>query len=219
MITLSLNIPEQSGRKFYTKQRPLQGVTRVLNEVLFPDFDSVEVARRMCKNDIVKMSVLLCDWKYKGDVARHEGTLLHKMAENFCSGKEVSPTTNRETLLLEYLKDTIGDIYSYDELYSELPVYKERLTVELGGTTYTFTDVVGIPDLVTAKNGKITIYDFKRTSGDISKAYGYLKDNVTPDSKLNRYHFQLLMYKAILGAECDLVIVSVDEDKVTVYKF
>jgi hypothetical protein len=212
--------------------RTVNSVSSVLKNYV-PEFPAVIVAKAIGRRDNRDYKEILAEWEHKRDFASNYGNMVHYGIENeialkYLPEKEVKDLTINEEIfgdkleeIKEKAKDRVAKLLAYvDSLVADghqiIDTEVKMVDKVLG--------VAGTLDLLTLKDNKLYIIDWKSNDKDItSDSYNnYLKApfNTLPSTTLNKYAIQLSLYQKLLSRVvpievADRIVVHIREEVVT----
>ena len=181
--------------KYFIDGIPVPSASSLIRK-FFPEFDAFGAARKLRpSNPLYGMSVdeIVTKWNEKGKEAADKGTILHEQIENFYLGDEYNPTEE-----FSFFDDFAKD-HSFLEPYRcEWRIFDE----EFG--------LAGTIDFVAKNEGKLELYDWKRSKKVINPVNGkpietdkWGKRGIgklanIDDTSYNHYCLQQSLYRFIL---------------------
>lgn len=206
-------IPE-THTYLYKHTDALKSVTTAVSE-FFPKFDATAMAERKAKAEGRKPQEYIDKWNYASRKAAETGTHMHAQIEKYLLGEKTNSSMRlrfeAETMRadewvdvsreLAYFRDFIGRA-GLTPYRTEWPIYD------------TETRMAGSPDLIAEKDGRLMMFDWKRSTKVIDAAhcrgingapsmqcwgrYGQGPLAPLPDCAFVHYSLQQAMYKRIL---------------------
>jgi hypothetical protein len=179
-----------SEKHIYTRLNDgkiLKGVTGLISQYKNP-FDKDAVAEKYCaKHGLIKEDVLE-EWDMKGKVSRNQGTVIHKIFEDFITtGKIVKPCIyNNEIQAERFIKDFFlkGRLIPVE---TEMIVYNESVASQIDFIARTV-------------EGDHFIFDPKTNKAIEKNSYGKMMlapFSHIPDASFYHYSIQVSIYKKI----------------------
>lgn len=173
--------------------KSLISVTTLIDNY-FERFDPEVIARRKARLLGIDPSVLVREWKQKGEESRQLGTELHENIERWFNGDEVKYDAPEWRYFLDFARD-----YNLEPIRSEWTIYDEDY------------GVAGTLDFICRHNSEVTIFDWKRSEKLIDPKTGIeLRENRfhrngfkpishVSDTPYYRYALQVNMYAYFLS--------------------
>lgn len=146
-------------------------------------FDADVISMAIAKRDNRTQENVLAEWKRKADVSLLKGNFIHDTLELCLTRPELARKSP-----IEHEINKIRQILPKDHKWTQ-----ERIFAD------TENKIAGTIDLITSKDGRATIWDFKTNELD-KKAYNnFLKPfDDLEQTKINEYRFQLSLYKHLV---------------------
>ena len=179
-----------SERHIYTRLddgKILKGVTGLISNYK-NHFDKDTVAEKYCaKHNLIKEDVLE-EWDMKGKVSRNQGTVIHKIFEDFINtGKIVKPCVyNNELQAERFIKDFF--------------ITKRLIPVETEMIIYNDSVASQIDFIAKTPDGNHFIFDPKTNKAIEKNSYGKMMlppFSHIPDASFYHYSIQVSIYKKI----------------------
>lgn len=192
----------------------LKSVTTVISE-LFPAFDSYGMAEVKARKEGVSPNVFLDQWALASREAAETGTHMHAQIENFFLGRKTNSSYH-----LRFESPTVK-CDKYVDVAKELEYFNDfisRAGIKPYRTEWPVFDIdariAGSPDLVAEKDGKLMMFDWKRSTKVVNafesrginarpnlscwNRYGFGPYSALPDCSFVHYSLQQAVYKRIL---------------------
>lgn len=193
----------------------MKSVTTVVSE-LFPAFDAHATAERKAREEQCSPNVFLDKWAFASREAAETGTHMHAQIENQLLGRKTnssfrlrfdSPTLKCDKYVdvgreFSYFLDFIGRA-GIKPYRTEWPIYDAEARI------------AGSPDLVAEKDGKLLMFDWKRSAKVVDTGastgingkpnmkcwnrYGFGAYSQLPDCAFVHYSLQQAIYRRILA--------------------
>ena len=175
----------------------------MLNQYIKP-FDTLYWANIKSKQLNISPDELICQWKYKADVSKLKGTIVHSYIESLLNDKNFEYPSEQINLLFgndpvlspfDNIKNIINQ-FVIDIKDKMIPIASEFI---IGDEEY---GVCGTIDQIffNKKSNQLEIWDWK-TNKEIKIESKYFHiDSLShiPDTELDHYSLQLALYKEII---------------------
>lgn len=186
----------------------LQGVTGLISKFKNPFDKELQAGKYAAKNGLIKEDVLF-EWDVKGKVSRNQGTVIHKIFEDYINTGKISIQNlyTKEIQAVNFIKE-------FFETGRLIPVETEMIV---------YNDFIAsqIDFIAKTPQGDYFIFDPKTNKGIEKNSYGKMMlppFNHIPDASFYHYSIQTSIYKKLCTdykiKKC--FIVHIDDSKFTI---
>lgn len=177
-----------------------RSVTKIIGQYFEP-FDTTYWANQKARQLGIPAQEIADQWAKKGLIASQKGTALHSQIEHY-----LLEGTTQDSVEFSYFLNFVNDHATLKPYRTEWTIFHEAYKV------------AGTLDLIAKREGKLEIYDWKRSKNLIStqtgslithafggkKGYGVL--NHIPDTAYHKYCLQQSIYRFILEEKYGLEV-------------
>ncbi len=198
----------------YRGRDKLKSVTTVISE-LFPAFDIQGTAERKARHEQCSPNVFIDKWALASREAAETGTHMHAQIEKYFLGQKGNSTFrllfNSPTLKCDKYIDVGKELGFFNDFITRANLRPFRTEWPIFDTK---ARIAGSPDLVAEKNGRLMMFDWKRSTKVVDarasrgingkpdfkcwNRYGFGTYSPLPDCAFTHYSLQQAVYRRIL---------------------